>query len=60
MKLVLDPHTHTIASTHAYSTLTENVRHAAQIGLELIGITDHAPAMPGVNTERYFFNLNLH
>lgn len=58
MKLVLDPHTHTIASTHAYSTLTENVRHAAQIGLELIGITDHAPAMPGVNTERYFFNLS--
>ena len=33
------------------------LRKRADIGLELIGITDHAPAMPGVNTGRYFFNL---
>ena len=57
MKLVLDPHTHSIASVHAYSTIAENARYSADIGLELIGITDHAPAMPGVNTGRYFFNL---
>lgn len=45
MKFVLDAHTHTIASGHAYSTLLENVNYAAEKGLELIGITDHAPAM---------------
>lgn len=58
MKMLLDPHTHTIASVHAYSTITENVKYASEIGLELIGITDHAPKMPGVNTERYFCNMH--
>ena len=47
MKFVLDAHTHTIASGHAYSTLLENVNYAAEKGLELVGITDHAPAMEG-------------
>ena len=37
MKLMADTHTHTIASSHAYSTLLENIRQAAQVGLECLG-----------------------
>lgn len=45
MKLYADTHTHTVASTHAYSTIMENARAAADRGLKLLAITDHAPAI---------------
>ena len=45
MEFRLDSHTHTLASGHAYCTLLEMVRAAADRGLELICITDHAPGM---------------
>lgn len=57
MKYILDTHCHTIASGHAYSTLQEMVKSAADKGLELIAITDHAPAMPGSTYIFYFNNL---
>ncbi len=38
-------HTHTIASTHAYSTILENSVCAKQAGLKAIAMTDHAPTM---------------
>ena len=41
MKFRLDTHTHTIASGHAYNTMTEMIKEAAAKGLELIGITEH-------------------
>ena len=44
---VLDLHTHTIVSGHAYSTLREMAKAASDKGLELLGITEHAPKMPG-------------
>lgn len=47
MKYILDTHCHTIASGHAYSTVFEMAKEANNKGLELIGITDHGPAMPG-------------
>ena len=47
MKLIADTHTHTTASTHAYSTLQEMVHAAAEKGLFAIGITDHGYSMPG-------------
>lgn len=59
MKFVLDAHTHTIASGHAYSTLLENVNYAAEKGLELVGITDHAPAMEGSFGSAYFINFGV-
>lgn len=37
----VDPHTHTIFSGHAYSTIEENAIHAAERGMEAIAITDH-------------------
>ena len=42
MHLQGDMHTHTIASTHAYSTITENCEWAAKYGMKGIAMTDHA------------------
>lgn len=57
MRLLADLHTHTIASGHAYSTFTENVRAAAAYGLELIAVTDHGPTVPQGCHLWYFWNL---
>lgn len=57
MKYVLDTHTHTIVSGHAYTTWLENVREAANIGLKVLGTTDHGPSMPGGPHIFYFNNL---
>lgn len=57
MKYVLDMHTHTTASGHAYSSISEMAAAAGERGLELLGITEHAPAMPGTCHEFYFQNL---
>ena len=40
-----DTHVHTLFSRHAYSTVEEDVRAAAERGLELVGITDHFSTM---------------
>lgn len=47
MNYVLDTHTHTVSSGHAYSTLREMIQAAAAKGLEAIALTDHAMALPG-------------
>lgn len=54
---LLDVHTHTIASGHAYSTMNEMLLAAAEKGLEILGITEHAPQMPGSCQEFYFHNM---
>lgn len=46
MKTLVDLHTHTCASTHALSTVMENAAMARKRGIELIAVTDHAPALP--------------
>ncbi|SFT83469.1 putative hydrolase [Selenomonas sp. GACV-9] len=56
---LLDVHTHTIASVHAYSTIREMITAAKEKGLQLIGISDHAPAMPGGFHEFYFCNFKV-
>ncbi len=56
-KFKFDLHTHTVASGHAYSTVTENASYAEQKGLELLGISDHAPKMPGGTHFFYFLNF---
>lgn len=45
MKIIADTHTHTLASTHAYSTILENAKFASEIGLKYLAITDHGPAV---------------
>lgn len=57
MNILVDTHTHTNASTHAYSTLEENVRRAKQIGLEAIALTNHAPGMPDSPHIWHFVNM---
>ncbi|MDY4516102.1 MAG: phosphatase [Lachnospiraceae bacterium] len=59
MKYVLDSHTHTVASGHAYSTLHEMAKEAAEKGLELLGITEHSMTMPGTCHEYYFQNMRM-
>ncbi len=56
MRLLADLHSHTVASGHAYSTVTENARAAADKGLELIAITDHGPNVPQGAHPWYFWN----
>lgn len=57
MRDVIDLHTHTIASGHAYNTINEMIQAAAGRKLEILGITEHAPALPGTCTAMYFMNL---
>ena len=57
--LIADAHTHTTASTHAYSTLQEMVHAAAEKKLYAIAITDHAHDMPGAPGDWYFENLRV-
>lgn len=59
MNLIADTHTHTIASTHAYCTLTEMVHAAAVQKLFAIAVTDHGPDMPGAPGRWYFHNLKV-
>lgn len=47
VEIIADLHTHSIASTHAYSTIGEMVQSAREKGLFAIAITDHARLMPG-------------
>ena len=55
-KPLLDVHTHTVASGHAYSSLQEMVHAAAEKGIKLLGITEHGPAVPGSCPLLYFKN----
>ena len=55
----LDVHTHTIMSGHAYSSLQEMVAAAQQKGLDILGITEHAPGIPGTCNPIYFRNLHV-
>ncbi len=54
MEKLLDLHCHTISSGHAYSTLEEMIQGAKRNGVKVLGISDHAPTMPG-STHKYFF-----
>ena len=47
MRLRADLHTHSIASGHAYSTVTELATAARVVGLDLIALTEHGPTVPG-------------
>ena len=59
MKDILDLHTHTLASGHAYNTLFEMFESAHQKGLALFGSSDHAPKVPGTCTQMYFNNFRV-
>lgn len=56
---LMDLHTHTVASGHAYNTIYEMARSACEKGLKLLGIADHGPAMPGSSDAIYFSNFKM-
>ena len=56
-KVLIDAHTHTVASGHAYSSLQEMAKAAADKGLEVLGITEHGPKVPGTCPQLYFKNM---
>lgn len=59
MKALIDLHTHTLASGHAYSTWKENVLVAKERGLKVVGMSEHASMMPGTCHELYFYNFRV-
>jgi putative hydrolase len=59
MKYPIDVHTHTLASGHAYSTILENAKYASEIGMKILGTTDHGPAMPGAPHYWHFGNIGI-
>lgn len=56
MNIYMDLHTHTHASGHGYSTLKENIEAAKEMGLKVLGLSEHGPAMPGGPHEFFFSN----
>lgn len=52
-----DLHVHTIASGHAFSTIREICASASARGIEMVGMTDHGPAMSGGAHVYHFANL---
>ncbi len=59
MKYIADLHTHSIAGGHCYSTIQENIAVAKERGLQVYGISEHAPAMPGSTHKFFFLNLKV-
>jgi putative hydrolase len=59
LKYVVDTHTHTTASGHAYSTLLENIKEASENGIEILAATDHGPKMPGASHIFYLGNMKV-
>lgn len=56
MKNLVDLHTHSLFSNHAYSSVTENIDFAYEYGLKYYGISDHQPDKRHVGAS--FDNLN--
>ena len=59
IKDIMDLHTHTLASGHAYNTLYEMVHSAASRDVKLLGVTEHAPRIPGACHPFYFINFRV-
>lgn len=59
IKITVDTHTHTSVSTHAFSTLEENLAAAARKGMEGIAMTNHGPLL-GDGAAWFHFNSAVH
>ena len=55
--LVADVHMHSILSGHAFGTVRELAFEAAARNMQLIGVTEHGPGIPGTVEPIYFRNL---
>lgn len=54
MNIIADLHTHTLLCRHGFSTVTEVMEEAEQIGLLAVGLTEHGPGYPGSVGWAYF------
>ena len=54
---VADVHMHSILSGHAFGTVRELAFEAAQRGMQLIGVTEHGPGIPGTCDPILFRNF---
>ncbi len=59
MLIEADTHCHSIASTHAYSTIDELAKAAKAAGLKLFALTDHGPASPDSPHVWHFHNYKV-
>lgn len=57
MNILIDTHTHSVHSGHAYSTINENMLVAKEKNFSAVAITDHAFSMPAGAHMFYFYNL---
>lgn len=57
MSYPVDLHMHTVASTHAYSTLHDYIEEAQTKGIKLFAITDHGPDMADAPHYWHFMNM---
>lgn len=57
MRYLIDMHTHTIVSGHAYSTVKEMIVAASEKGVTYLGFSEHACASPGGCNNLYFRNM---
>lgn len=55
----VDLHMHTVASTHAYSTLHDYIAEAKRKGIKLFAITDHGPDMADAPHYWHFINMRI-
>lgn len=55
--LIADLHMHSIMSGHAFGTVRELAQAAAERHLQLIGVTEHGPSIPGTCDPIYFRNF---
>ncbi len=55
----VDLHMHTVASTHAYSTLHDYIAVAKEKGIALFAITDHGPDMADAPHHWHFINMRI-
>lgn len=55
--LIADLHMHSIMSGHAFGTVRELAQAAAERKLQLIGVTEHGPSIPGTCHPMYFRNF---
>nr|WP_113867626.1 phosphatase [Brenneria salicis]NMN92064.1 putative hydrolase [Brenneria salicis ATCC 15712 = DSM 30166]RBP61187.1 putative hydrolase [Brenneria salicis ATCC 15712 = DSM 30166]RLM30207.1 phosphatase [Brenneria salicis ATCC 15712 = DSM 30166] len=55
----VDLHMHTVASTHAYSTVHDYLAEAVRRGVKLIAITDHGPEMVDAPHAFHFTNMRI-
>ncbi len=59
MQYLVDTHSHTLASSHAYSSIHDYLSEAKRKGIKLFATTDHGPDMADAPHFWHFVNLRV-